>query len=126
MKIAIDAMGGDHAPELIVKGALQAARELPDAHLILVGDATRIKELFATVTPPVPENVEIVHAPEVIATDEEPVKAVKPVGSSRKTRRNGASTRKPRKPRTTEGSPPSNSTRGFRISRIQRGAISEM
>lgn len=77
MKIAIDAMGGDNAPELIVKGVLQAAKELPEAHLILVGDATRIKEVFTFVTPPIPGNVEIVHASEVIATDEEPVKAVR-------------------------------------------------
>ena len=56
----------------------------------------------------------------------DPVNAVRPVGRSRKTRRNGERMRIPRNPKTTEGSPPSNSTSGLSISRIQRGAISEM
>ena len=41
-------------------------------------------------------------------------------------RRNGERMRMPRKPSTTEGSPPSNSTRGLRISRSQRGATSDI
>ena len=36
MKIAVDAMGGDKAPDVIIKGAILAAREI-DAEIILVG-----------------------------------------------------------------------------------------
>ncbi len=37
IRIALDAMGGDHAPGEIVKGALLAAEEYPDAEIALVG-----------------------------------------------------------------------------------------
>jgi glycerol-3-phosphate acyltransferase PlsX len=48
MRIAVDAMGGDHAPEKIVEGAVLAAREFADTEFILVGkqDAVR-RELAA-------------------------------------------------------------------------------
>ena len=74
MRIAIDAMGGDHAPDEIVKGALEAANEWKDTHYILVGDSRRIEASLAGASAP---NLEIRHASEVIATDEEPVRAVR-------------------------------------------------
>ena len=37
MKIIVDAMGGDHAPQEIVKGALNAAKARPDLEIVLVG-----------------------------------------------------------------------------------------
>src|ERR1051326_2377036 len=37
MRIAIDGMGGDHAPDEIVQGAIDAATQTPDAKLLLVG-----------------------------------------------------------------------------------------
>src|SRR6476659_7426046 len=65
-RIALDAMGGDHAPHEIVKGALIAAREFP-VHIILVGREAAIRaELGADV----PANVEIVHAEEVVEMDD--------------------------------------------------------
>lgn len=45
MKIAVDAMGGDHAPDQIVKGALEAAEAIPGVELILVGDEEAIKKV---------------------------------------------------------------------------------
>jgi len=74
MRIAIDAMGGDHAPALIVQGALEAAAEWPDTELLLVGD-TAIIESF--IKGQKPSNITICHADEVIAADDEPVKAVR-------------------------------------------------
>lgn len=74
MRIAIDAMGGDHAPGLIVKGALEAAAEWPDTQLLLVGDTALIEKELGGVKPP---NVTIIHADEVIGPDDEPVKAVR-------------------------------------------------
>ena len=44
MKIAIDAMGGDHAPKEIVLGAVKAIQSFPDLKIVLVGDETKIKE----------------------------------------------------------------------------------
>ena len=43
MKIAVDAMGGDHAPEAIVEGAVLAAREF-DIPILLVGISHRIHQ----------------------------------------------------------------------------------
>lgn len=38
MKIAIDAMGGDHAPKAVVLGAMKAIKEYSDLHITLVGE----------------------------------------------------------------------------------------
>ena len=40
MRIALDAMGGDHAPGPIVAGALQAVADEPELQVVLVGDRT--------------------------------------------------------------------------------------
>ena len=45
MRIAIDVMGGDHAPQEIVLGALRASREL-DAELVLVGRGAEILQVL--------------------------------------------------------------------------------
>ncbi len=46
MRIAVDAMGGDHAPHLIVEGAIQASREYTDLEIILVGNESEIRLYF--------------------------------------------------------------------------------
>lgn len=46
MRIAIDAMGGDHAPECNVEGALAAAAEWKDTQIVLVGDEQRLLPLL--------------------------------------------------------------------------------
>jgi fatty acid/phospholipid synthesis protein PlsX len=74
VRIVIDAMGGDHAPGLIVQGALNAATEWSDIQLVLVGDTTAIE---ACIQGNKPSNVTIEHAEEVIGPDEEPVRAVR-------------------------------------------------
>ena len=47
MRIALDAMGGDHAPGPIVAGAVQAVGADPDLHVVLVGDQAQIEPLLA-------------------------------------------------------------------------------
>ncbi|UHA73983.1 phosphate acyltransferase PlsX [Paenibacillus sp. 481] len=73
MRIAIDAMGGDHAPKSIVEGALAAAESWKDIEIILVGNEEKLKPFMTTQ----PSNVRIVHAAELIEADDEPVKAVR-------------------------------------------------
>ncbi len=46
MRIAIDAMGGDNAPEATVEGALSAAAEWKDTDITLVGDRERIEAVL--------------------------------------------------------------------------------
>jgi glycerol-3-phosphate acyltransferase PlsX len=76
MRIAIDAMGGDHAPDVIVAGALEAVREWKDTTVILIGDAARIEPLIRQGGDQ-PSNLEVVHASEIIEANDEPVKAVR-------------------------------------------------
>ncbi|MDU0201396.1 MULTISPECIES: phosphate acyltransferase PlsX [Paenibacillus] len=73
MRIAIDAMGGDNAPKIVVEGALAAAKEWKDVHIILVGNSAVI-EAHLTERP---ANISIRHAEEVIEAEDEPVKAVR-------------------------------------------------
>lgn len=65
-RIAVDAMGGDHAPEEIVAGALMAASE-SDASIILVGDEPRIRALLPAGAT---ERIAVVHAPEAVPMDQ--------------------------------------------------------
>ncbi len=68
MKIAVDAMGGDHAPGVVVDGVVQAVREL-DIDIILVGQEERIRaELARYDTVGLP--LSVLHASQVIDMDE--------------------------------------------------------
>ncbi len=75
MKIALDAMGGDTAPETTVAGAIRAARELP-VEVILVGQREAIEQRLSSY-PQRPSNLSIVHASEVIGMDESPVASIR-------------------------------------------------
>lgn len=72
MKLAIDAMGGDNAPEAIVKGAVEAAETIEGLEITLVGDEAQIKPHLKNQT-----NVSIIHTTEMITSDDEPVRAVR-------------------------------------------------
>ena len=69
-RIAIDAMGGDHAPAEIVAGAIRAAAEL-DVEVLLVGDPQQIRASVAHQGQSFP--LEIITAEDVVAMDEEPL-----------------------------------------------------
>lgn len=71
--IAIDAMGGEKAPEAIVQAVLQAKTELKETKFILFGDQAKIKELVGSDT----DQIEIVGTTEVINDEDEPVKAIR-------------------------------------------------
>ncbi len=74
MRIAVDAMGGDYAPEEIIKGTIMAATVSPDVQLILVGQKERIQ---TSLTDTLPKNVSLYEASEVIEMDEHPANAVR-------------------------------------------------
>jgi phosphate acyltransferase len=75
IRVAIDAMGGDHAPEEIVIGACEAARSI-ECRIALVGDRSRV-EPIAEKAGGLPPNIELVHAEGVVAMDEAPAMAVR-------------------------------------------------
>ncbi len=65
-KIAIDAMGGDYAPQSIVEGVNQALNDFSDIEVILYGDEAKIKQYLKAT-----ERVRIVHTDEKINSDDE-------------------------------------------------------
>ena len=75
MRIGIDAMGGDFAPFEIVKGSVQASSTLPQGvTIVLIGDQAQIEDILKKENYS-GNNIEIVHAPEVITMSDHPAKA---------------------------------------------------
>ncbi len=77
MRIALDAMGGDHAPGPIVTGAVEAVRDRPDLAVILVGDRDRVEAELAGHAEADRDRLPIVHAGQVIGMEEKPVEALR-------------------------------------------------
>ena len=70
--IAVDAMGGDHAPQAIVEGVNRFVVDFPDVEVILYGKEEAIKQHLT-----VADRVSIVHTDEKIDSDDEPAKAIR-------------------------------------------------
>jgi glycerol-3-phosphate acyltransferase PlsX len=74
MRIALDAMGGDHAPATTVEGAIEAIKKIRNISVILVGDrAELVKELKKKEYPAARINIK--HASQVVGMDESPISA---------------------------------------------------
>jgi glycerol-3-phosphate acyltransferase PlsX len=71
-RIAVDAMGGDHAPLEIVRGSADAFHDGID--IVLVGDEVLIKPILARFDA---EDIPVVHAPEVIEMHQDPARALR-------------------------------------------------
>lgn len=76
VKVVVDAMGGDNAPEEIVKGAVEAVNQREDIFVYLVGRKAEVEQQLQRYTFP-KERIEVVHAEEVIETAEPPVMAIR-------------------------------------------------
>lgn len=77
MRFAVDAMGGDHAPDAIVKGCVEALDVLaPDDGIILVGDEPVIRDILGELSIS-DDRLSIEHAPDQIGMGESPVEAVR-------------------------------------------------
>lgn len=76
IKIAVDAMGGDNAPQEIVKGAVEAVSLRKDIHIFLVGRKEAVEQELKKYTYLL-EQITVVHAEEVIETAEPPVMAIR-------------------------------------------------
>lgn len=76
MRIALDAMGGDHAPGCVVQGAVEALALYEDIELVLVGDQQRIEAELAQLKGP-SDRLTIVHTSQVIDMDEHPLRSLK-------------------------------------------------
>ena len=75
-KVALDAMGGDNAPQAVVQGAVDVALKREDIKIFLVGQEDVVNAELKKYTYP-KERIEVVHASEVIETAEPPVMAIR-------------------------------------------------
>ncbi len=75
MKIAIDVMSGERAPEVLIAGALEALREI-ETDIILVGDKNIITDALTRFAYDI-KRVEVIHSSEVITMNESPTVALK-------------------------------------------------
>ena len=77
-RIAVDAMGGDDAPAVVVRGAVQAVSESDvPLHVLLVGREQELEQSLADCNAPDDGSISIVDAPQVIGMAESPAAAVK-------------------------------------------------
>ncbi|MDB5047853.1 MAG: plsX [Fibrobacteres bacterium] len=77
IKVALDAMGGDHAPKAIVEGAILAAKESQGKYVIvLTGPEDVVKSTLSSFGYN-GEGMEIVHAPDLVAMDDSPTAVLK-------------------------------------------------
>ena len=78
MRIAVDAMGGDHAPREIVRGAVEASREWPELEIVLLGDEAAVRrELAANGAAEEPGRIRVFHTTQAIEMGEAPAHAVR-------------------------------------------------
>lgn len=75
IRVAVDAMGGDHAPGVVVNGSVAAAKRAENVHVMLFGPADVLRPLAEEAG--APSNVTVHDAPQVIGMAESPATAVK-------------------------------------------------
>ena len=95
MKIAVDAFGGDNAPDEVVKGAVQAVKEL-GVNIALTGDVYKLEDCFKRLGLP-KDGIELVGADGVIEIEDDPKQILK----EKKDCSMGRALRSPRRERPT-------------------------
>lgn len=80
MKILVDAMGGDNAPDAVIKGVAAAINEIK-AEIVLIGQEavirTRAKELLGKSLEEISSRISIYNAKEIIVMEDIPTQAIK-------------------------------------------------
>ncbi len=74
-RIAIDAMGGDNAPQAIVDAVLKVKPELPQTQMILFGDQDKLRKIIPA--DELDEKLKIVGTSQIIKDEDEPVRAIR-------------------------------------------------
>ena len=76
VNVALDAMGGDNAPDEMIRGAIDAVNKAPDIHVCLVAQEEKINAFLSSCSYN-REQISVVNATEVIETGEHPVNAIR-------------------------------------------------
>jgi glycerol-3-phosphate acyltransferase PlsX len=77
MRIALDALGGDHAPGPIVAGAVQAVADHPALHVVLVGDRGPVEAALAAAGGTLGDRIDLFHCTQQVTMEESPVEALR-------------------------------------------------
>ncbi len=77
MTLALDGMGGDHGPEVVIPAALSMLRKNEDLQLILVGDRDALNQELARARPELKTRITVRHASQVVGMDELPSQALR-------------------------------------------------
>jgi glycerol-3-phosphate acyltransferase PlsX len=75
--IALDAMGGDFGPEVVIPAAVHVVKKHSDIHIILVGDESRLRDCAKQLNIDLDKHFEIQHASEVVEMHDDPRLAVR-------------------------------------------------
>ena len=75
--IALDAMGGDFGPEVVIPAAVHVVKKFTDIHIILVGDEMRLRDCAKDHSIDLDQHFEIQHASQVVEMHEDPRHAVR-------------------------------------------------
>ena len=76
IRVALDALGGDFAPDVVVEGAVNAVNKNPNVHVVLCGPEAVVKEKLAKLGY-AGNGISVVDAPDPVAMDEHPVQVLK-------------------------------------------------
>ena len=76
-RIAIDAMGGDHGPRVIVPAVIKALKKIPELHVLLVGQEAILDPAVNKMPADLRARIDVVPASEVVTMDESPSKALR-------------------------------------------------
>ena len=76
IRVAVDAMGGDHAPEMVIPGVIRALEKDSELEIHLFGQEDQLHSLLSGSSRPI-ERLRLIHAPEVIGMGESPGAALK-------------------------------------------------
>ncbi len=77
LTVALDAMGGDHGPSVVVPAAFRVLAEQPELRLTMVGDKAVLEQEIARHGSPDAERIAIVHASQQVRMDELPSQALR-------------------------------------------------
>ncbi len=77
LTIALDAMGGDHGPSVVVPAAFRVLHQHPELSLVLVGDQSTLEQEIARHSPAHADRVSVVHASQQVRMDELPSQALR-------------------------------------------------
>lgn len=76
VKVALDALGGDFAPDVVIEGAINAANKDADLHIVLCGPEAEVKAGLEK-RGYTGHGISVVDAPDPVAMDEHPVQVLK-------------------------------------------------